>query len=116
MTIKWTPWNASMDRRLEVFWAFYVIFVAIICGPLCVILMLYLLVMFEQLLLDMEIFIKKDKSVSNFMDNGSGLDVFFQNLFALDMQHSFTMIDILAKQAVEVPGKDLKMNIMQCKN
>lgn len=47
MAIKWTPWNVPMHRRQEVFWASFAIFIALICGPLCTILIFYMLVMYK---------------------------------------------------------------------
>lgn len=44
MVIKWTPWNVPMHRRLEVFWAASSMFIALVMGPLCCIIILYLLV------------------------------------------------------------------------
>lgn len=46
MAIKWTPWNVPMHRRQEVIWASFAVFIALICGPLCTILICYLLVMY----------------------------------------------------------------------
>lgn len=47
MAIYWTPWNASLKRRLEVVSAAIAMFMPLICGPICSILMCYVLVMFE---------------------------------------------------------------------
>lgn len=45
MAIEWTPWmNVQMNRRLEVFFASFAMFVALFLGPISCIIILYLLV------------------------------------------------------------------------
>lgn len=66
MAIKWTPWNVPMHRRQEVIWASFAVFIALICGPLCTILICYLLVMYTIQFCGILFLLKNFKSQTHF--------------------------------------------------